>query len=171
MISRGTIRINSPHVVVLILFVLSTVGTARAQSPRVYRDHITPHWFGDQARFWYRNDLPKGGREFILVDAEKASREPAFDHARAAKALGAFLKTDLRADHLPIDSVRFTDDGKSVILFNPDKILRLNFDDYTVTEASDEQRPPPEPAAFPFGRRGAGRRGAARRPTAEPRTA
>src|SRR5262249_58967545 len=35
----------------------------------VLKARITPHWFGDHTRFWYRNDLHDGAKEFILVDA------------------------------------------------------------------------------------------------------
>src|SRR5262249_52027042 len=45
---------------------------------RVFKETITPHWFAGNTRFWYRNDLRKGTREFILVDAEKGTRGPAF---------------------------------------------------------------------------------------------
>ncbi|MBN1853837.1 MAG: hypothetical protein JW829_13980, partial [Pirellulales bacterium] len=36
---------------------------------RVYKSNITPHWFADSTHFWYRNDLPNGTHEYILVDA------------------------------------------------------------------------------------------------------
>src|SRR5262245_33907876 len=36
----------------------------------VYKAEITPHWFHNNTRFWYRNDLRGGNREFVVVDAE-----------------------------------------------------------------------------------------------------
>src|SRR5689334_16912949 len=48
----------------------------------VFKMRITPHWFDGNHRFWYRNDLPGGAKEFILVDAAGGTRRPAFDHAR-----------------------------------------------------------------------------------------
>src|SRR5206468_7642231 len=45
---------------------------------RVYRNKVTAHWFADETKFWYRNDLKGGAKEFVLVDAEKGSRGPAF---------------------------------------------------------------------------------------------
>jgi dipeptidyl-peptidase-4 len=42
---------------------------------KVYRDRVAPHWLADNRRFWYRNDLPGGKTEFILVDAEKGERK------------------------------------------------------------------------------------------------
>src|SRR5205085_7629168 len=40
----------------------------------VFKDHVTPNWFADNTRFWYRNDLAGGAREFILVDAARGVR-------------------------------------------------------------------------------------------------
>src|ERR1700754_4463721 len=81
------------------LFVFSLLpltGPTRlqAQPPRgagqganlVFKSQISPHWLPND-NFWYRNDLHGGAKEFILVDAEKGTREKAFDHARLAAAL------------------------------------------------------------------------------------
>src|SRR5947207_1600469 len=54
---------------------------------KVFKTEVKAHWFGNDTRFWYRNDLAGGGREFVLVDAEKATRRLAFDHERMAAAL------------------------------------------------------------------------------------
>jgi hypothetical protein len=35
----------------------------------VFKDRISPHWFDKNTRFWDRNDLAGGAREFVLVDA------------------------------------------------------------------------------------------------------
>ena len=40
---------------------------------KVFRDRVDPHWFADGDRFWYRNDLAGGAREFVVVDAAGAS--------------------------------------------------------------------------------------------------
>ena len=53
----------------------------------VFKTRITPHWFHQDNRFWYRNDLPGGAGEFIVVDAEHGSRQPAFDHQKLAAGL------------------------------------------------------------------------------------
>src|SRR5213595_3466878 len=43
----------------------------------VFRARVTPHWYAGGARFWYRNDLPGGEREFIRVDAAGGVRAAA----------------------------------------------------------------------------------------------
>jgi dipeptidyl-peptidase 4 len=78
----------------------------------VYRASVAPHWFADNTKFWYRNDLPGGAREFILVDAERGVRQHAFDHQAVARQMAD--GTD--ATRLPIESLRFSDDGQSVVL-------------------------------------------------------
>src|SRR5947199_321126 len=55
-------------------------------SDKVFKARVEPHWDAGGARFWYRNDLAGGAREFVAVDAAKGSRRPAFDHDALAKA-------------------------------------------------------------------------------------
>lgn len=79
----------------------------RSPNGRVFKMTITPHWFADNTRFWYRNDLRDGMREFVAVDAVKGIRAPAFDHDRLAKALTKAGVMDISAERLPIDPMEF----------------------------------------------------------------
>ena len=40
----------------------------------VFRAKVEPHWMPGGDAFWYRNDLAKGQREFVFVDAAKGER-------------------------------------------------------------------------------------------------
>ena len=80
----------------------------------VYRATIIPHWLPGNTRFWYRNDGPRRTKEFILVDAERGTRQAAFDHKKLAAALMRATGTPHRADRLPFDAVEFTDDGRAI---------------------------------------------------------
>ena len=71
----------------------------------VYKVQITPHWFSQDAGFWYRNDLPGGAKEYIAVDTTAGTRGPAFDHARLAAALKESGVTDPQAERLPISGL------------------------------------------------------------------
>src|SRR5690242_12764444 len=73
----------------------------------VFKMRITPHWFEGNNRFWYRNDLPGGAKEFVLVDAVGGTRRPAFDHAKLAAALAKATGRTDKADHLPFDEIEF----------------------------------------------------------------
>jgi dipeptidyl aminopeptidase/acylaminoacyl peptidase len=79
----------------------------------VFKDRVTPHWFDGDQRFWYRNDLRGGAKEFVVVDAERGTRAPAFDHRRLAAALSA-AGLECRHDRLPFDTIQFTEDRTAV---------------------------------------------------------
>ena len=51
---------------------------------KVFKTRVDARWFGEGSQFWYRNDLADGKREFILVDATKATRALAFDHTSSS---------------------------------------------------------------------------------------
>jgi dipeptidyl-peptidase 4 len=127
-----------------LLFPLLT-ATAFAQTTTnppvlVHRDNITPHWFasagGPANSFWYRIDLADHQREFILVDAVAGKREPAFDHARLAKALSDLTASNITASRLPFDNIKFADDGKSLRLVSSNAAWDCNLTTYQVTASS-----------------------------------
>ncbi len=87
----------------------------RGQSnPYVFKDRIRPHWIHGDSRFWYRNDLAGGTKEFVLVDAEAGTRSPAFDHGELAASLSLATNTEHAADRLPFDVIEHADDGRAV---------------------------------------------------------
>src|SRR5947199_21472 len=102
MMRHATRRIG---VLSFVALLLATAGGAHAQrDARVegaFKLRITPHWFADNSRFWYRNDLAGGAKEFILVDAPAGTRQPAFDHARLAAALSKAAGKEYAAERLP----------------------------------------------------------------------
>src|SRR4051794_15061720 len=79
-----------------------------------FRMTITPHWFDDNTKFWYRNDNKGGTTEFILVDAEKGTRAPAFDHKKLASSLSEAAGAMYQGDKLPFQAIEFVDGGKAV---------------------------------------------------------
>jgi len=46
----------------------------------------SPNWIAETNHFWYWKFV-KGGTEFIMVDAEAATKKPAFDHEKLAAAI------------------------------------------------------------------------------------
>jgi hypothetical protein len=75
----------------------------------VYKTRITPHWFQNDTRFWYRNDLREGTKEFILLEAESGTRQPAFDHQQLALALSKAAGETYEAERLPFSEIDFFD--------------------------------------------------------------
>jgi dipeptidyl-peptidase 4 len=64
-------------------------------------------------RFWYRNVGPDG-IEFVLFDAARGTRQPAFDHAKVAAALSAAAGKTYDAAHLPFMTFEFSADQQSI---------------------------------------------------------
>ena len=79
---------------------------------KVTRDRVVPHWFSSHDRFWYRIDTGDRGREFLVVDAVRGTRGPAFDHARLLEALGKAIEDPNPPGRLPFESIEVAADGK-----------------------------------------------------------
>jgi len=106
----------------------------------VYKAQINPHWFHNNTRFWYRNDLRTGAREFVLVDAERGTRQAAFDHQRLALALSKAAGEEFQADRLPFSEIEFRGDG-SLRFQAAGRTWRCDLDTYNcvAVEAPDTQ--------------------------------
>ena len=102
----------------------------------VYKAQLSPHWFHDNTQFWYRNDLAGGAKEFILVDTEKGTRQPAFDHEKLALALSKAADTNFNANHLPFSEIEFVDDGKAVKFEAADKTWQCDLNSYDCAPAT-----------------------------------
>ncbi len=107
----------------------------RPARPKVYREVVRAHWLEDGTRFWYRNDLAGGTREFVLVDAEKGTRLPAFDHAAVAERLSALTGNVIEAERLPVDTLRFEEKTLAVELRGKERSWRLDLQTHEVTES------------------------------------
>jgi len=105
-------------------------GRGAGPQQGVYKSIITPHWFASDTKFWYMNALRGEAREFVLVDAERGLRQPAFDHDKLASALSKAAGKEFKADHLPFTSIEFSDDGKSIKFDAADKSWRCDLDYY-----------------------------------------
>jgi dipeptidyl aminopeptidase/acylaminoacyl peptidase len=98
----------------------STPGSPQIRGewpPRIegyYKGRITLHWFADNTRFWYRNDLSDETKEFIVVDTASGTRKTAFDHEKLAAALSEATGTIYESDRLPFETIAF---GRDRVLF------------------------------------------------------
>ena len=104
---------------------------------------VTPQWIGKSPRFYYRQELPDGGKQFMLVDAAAGTREPVFDHDRLAETLSHASGKTYSATKLPFDSFDFVQDAKA-IQFDVEKIRwSCNLTSYTCERsgAAEEKDP------------------------------
>ncbi len=107
----------------------------------VYKLSILPHWFANNTRFWYVNALPGSTKEFILVDAEKGIRQPAFDHAKLAIALSRAAGQQYTADKLPFSDIEFVDDGKALRFSAAEKTWQCDLASYECTSTGASPAP------------------------------
>jgi dipeptidyl-peptidase 4 len=80
-------------------------------TPLVYHS-VRPTWITDD-RFWYR-DTASAGSQFVVFDVTKQTKQPAFDHAKLAAALGEATGMKFDAARLPFQTVEFSPDGATV---------------------------------------------------------
>ncbi|VIO68620.1 hypothetical protein CI1B_22430 [Bradyrhizobium ivorense] len=69
-----------------------------------------PFWLGEREAFVYRRTT-HGEHQFILVDAEKGVKQPAFDQAGLAAALNRASHQNYQPEDLPFDHFELTDKG------------------------------------------------------------
>ena len=79
--------------------------------PLVFHD-VRPTWLAG-GRFWYRDTGPDGV-EFVIYNAARGTRQPAFDHAKVAAALSAAAGKSYDAGHLPFMAFEFSDKEKVI---------------------------------------------------------
>lgn len=80
-------------------------------NPLVSNGPVRATWLpGD--RFWYRN-TDANGSQFILVDATKGTKAPAFNHAAVAATLSTVMGRAINAARLPFNQITFSADSTS----------------------------------------------------------
>ena len=119
-------------------------------------------WTEKTSRFCYRKTV-KGGFEFELVDAEKLSKQPAFDHAKLADSLSAAAGEKYAGLDLPFTSVTFIDNEKALEFEIGDWKWNCDLSTYACKKVGPSSRrrtspfappppPPQEPKASPDGK-------------------
>ena len=119
---------------------------------KVTRDRVAPRWFAGNDRFWYRVDLGGGRSEFVVVDATKGEKRPAFDHVKLAAALARTAKQVVGATSLPFGDIAIDEDGSTRFALDG-KGYRYDPKADAITPADAPEPGPPEPAEGRAGRR------------------
>ncbi len=120
---------------------------------KVLNERVEFRWLGDGARGWYRRQTVDGW-EIVLVDAARAEKRLAFDHARLAAGLTNAAGKSIDARRLPIERLDPVQDGSVILIEAYGKGWKCDLDSYEITEHE-------KPKAGQKGRRmdGRGRRG------------
>jgi dipeptidyl aminopeptidase/acylaminoacyl peptidase len=96
------------------------------------------HWLEGTHRFWYRKSVP-GGNVFVMVNADSATRAPAFDHERMAASLSTASGRPYTSVTLPFDRFTLVDGGASLEFTTDSARWRCDASDYLCRELP---RPP-----------------------------
>ncbi len=113
-----------------------------------FRLEVYPNWIDKSSRFWYRIRT-REGKEFILVDPKKKTKNPAFDHERLAVSLSKASGKSIKPGELPFDRLEFIEKGQ-VIKFKIDKInWRCNLKTYECQRIVPEKPKNPSESKSP----------------------
>ena len=63
------------------------MSVSRKLSGKIFNSDIRPSWIGKTDFFLYENVTPSG-KEYVIVDAVRLTRRPAFDSKKVAEGLG-----------------------------------------------------------------------------------
>jgi dipeptidyl-peptidase-4 len=146
------------HTFLFLAATLFAIETASAQqrgggAAGVYKSRIAPHWIEGGSSFWYRNDLSGGKREFVLVNAERGTRLPAFDHEKLAEALKA-AGIEANPSRLPIETIEIKPNEQKLEFQAGNRNWQCDLGTYKLTEMEAQQvasdsRPATAPADGP----------------------
>lgn len=105
-----------------------------ASNTQKYVDNVAgrPTWISGE-RFWYRT-LTAQGSEFILVNALKGTRLPAFNQTKLAQSLSAASGKSYTASMLPFQSFTFSTDEKSLLFSVDGKQWKCDLKTYQIIE-------------------------------------
>jgi len=115
------------------------IGTLAITHADIYKTRIDPHWAPDGSWMWYRNNLAKGEREFILVDLKKKVRQRAFDHDRLAAALKEAGAGEPGAVQLPLEDLSFDLENGTTTFRMQGKWYRCDLKNYKVGQIEKPQ--------------------------------
>jgi len=73
-------------------------------SDKVFNANVRATWIDESHSFWYINTIPEG-KEFIIVDSDKVSKNPAFDHKKMAESLSKSLDKTVDPYKLPFNRI------------------------------------------------------------------
>lgn len=79
----------------------------------VFSTAVDAHWLKKSDRFWYQYET-SNGKVWYIVNPATAEKRVMFDNAKLAAALTRIVKDPFDAQHLPIDSMRFVKDERTI---------------------------------------------------------
>lgn len=97
------------------------------------------NWLSDKM-LWYVNNS-QNGKEYLLVDAEKKTQKPFFNHKKFAEALAKHVQSPIDANNLLIKNLEFISDSNELKFVFDNTTLKYNLDDYTLSIVDVPNKP------------------------------
>ncbi len=79
----------------------------------VFSTSVSAHWLKHSERFWYVYETSEG-KTFWIVDPARKIKKPIFENIWMASQLTRLTKDPYDAQHIPIDSIKFTNNDKTI---------------------------------------------------------
>ncbi|RYY58049.1 MAG: S9 family peptidase [Chitinophagaceae bacterium] len=83
-------------------------------SKMVFSLTVEPHWLKASGRFWYEFETPQG-KNWYIVDPATKSKQALLDKIKLAAKITRLTGRPYDAQHLPVDSLRFSADEKTLV--------------------------------------------------------
>ena len=83
--------------------------SAKKVSQMVHSTRVSPNWFRDSDRFWYKWE-DSDGTQYYIVDAKTGKKTAVFDMDRLAMQITEIVKDPFDAQHLPVSNLELKDD-------------------------------------------------------------
>jgi dipeptidyl aminopeptidase/acylaminoacyl peptidase len=99
---------------------------------------VRPNWIEESSRFWYVDRLLDEKKVFVLVDPEKGTRTPAFDHQQLAASLSKATEKEHAAEDLPFDWFEFAEEGKTIVFRIGDDRWKCDLETYDLQKTERE---------------------------------
>ncbi|HEY1164300.1 MAG TPA: DPP IV N-terminal domain-containing protein [Chitinophaga sp.] len=106
---------------------------------KLYYTPYNVNWIAESHRCWYYEQTPRG-KEFIMVDADQRTKQPAFDHERLAKALSTLLQRPYEAYALPFNAISYSYNRDTLHVSVGDTLCRCLLSDYSCQIVSEGKK-------------------------------
>ena len=112
---------------------------------KVFRDEVRLNWLPDGEAAWYRVQTAQDQHQFVLVDATRGKKQPAFDHGKLAALLTKQTGKTYDANRLPFRAIRFSQDQKEVFFQLTGQEWQFSRETHQLKQAgTGETKPEPE---------------------------
>ena len=92
---------------------LAARWSPKKQDKLLFSTNVDAHWLKKGSRFWYTYETTDG-KKWYIADAIKTEKRIMFDNAKLAAELTKIIKDPYDAQHLPVDSLKFIKDERTI---------------------------------------------------------